>query len=158
MDVYYDAGAWDPTLPITGWIMSLLSAIVVAVLILKDRGVRLLGKTGYRIGIVLFVSSIWGVTAWNIVDGMRQAQAANSGDCRSVEGVVRVLQVEPWGGHAGREQVEIGGETIEYSHFVADRSFAQTSARGGPLVDGAYARLCIAGDKILRVELRHGAR
>jgi hypothetical protein len=63
------------------------------------------------------------------------------------------LEQEPINGHGVHESVRVGDEIVTYSYYRGGLGFRTTSQRGGPLVNGVYARLCVAGGAILKLEI-----
>ena len=100
----------------------------------------------------------WLVIAGRI--GCQRKAALRTGQCRVVEGTVSVIQKK---GKAYPESIEIGSEEFSYGDGSEDitgfLSYHWVIRKGGPLTNGAYARLHILdGDDldghILKVEIK----
>ena len=71
-----------------------------------------------------------------------------------VEGTVHVLRLQPKGGHAPGDLIEIGNKQFEIDYYSDTVGYDQTIANGGVLTEGTYARVYFVDDTIIRVEIR----
>jgi hypothetical protein len=74
-----------------------------------------------------------------------------------VEGPVHVLRLQPKGGHARGDLIEIGNKQFEIDYYLDTVGYRQTIANGGVLTEGTYARVYFVDDTIIRVEVKHPA-
>jgi hypothetical protein len=107
--------------------------------------------------ICLAIGICWVVVAGRI--GYEYKTALRTGQCRVVEGTVRVL--EKWG-KAHPERIQIGDQVFSYHRIggIYDYlSYHWIIVDGGPLTNGVYARLRVFDEdnvhaRILQVEIK----
>ena len=71
-----------------------------------------------------------------------------------VEGPVQVLRLQPKGGHAPGDLIEISNKQFEIDYYLDTVGYKQTIANGGALTEGTYARVYFVDDTIIRVEVK----
>ena len=71
-----------------------------------------------------------------------------------IEGPVHVLRLQPKGGHARGDLIEIGTKQFEIDYYLDTVGYRQTVANGGVLTEGTYARVYFVNDTIIRVEVK----
>lgn len=110
-------------------------------------GMMLLWGVGTAVGGGLGVA----IVLWRHVEAVRSFE---TNDYEIVEGAVRVLRMQPTGGHAPGDLVTVGGRELEIDFFgEVGPGYRQTIARGGVLRDGQQARLYVHKGKVLRVDI-----
>jgi hypothetical protein len=80
-------------------------------------------------------------------------RAYRSGAAQVSEGTVHVLRLQPHGGHAKGDLIEVDGAHLVVNHFVVTAAYKQTVAHGGVLREGTQARVWHHDKKVLRIDL-----
>jgi hypothetical protein len=100
-----------------------------------------------------------GATCWTLI-----VFATSAGQHRSlthavedrkfqiVEGRVSNFRPMPYAGHA-MESFCVEGYCFEYSDYVVNGGFNNTSSHGGPIRDGVLVRISFVGNKIIKLEM-----
>jgi hypothetical protein len=88
----------------------------------------------------------------NVVEGSRYMKAMRTGQCRNVEGTVTVREVGWRSEHGHPDRIQIGAD--EFHYYTGGLSYHWIIVNGGPLTNGAYARLQVFDGHILKVETK----
>jgi hypothetical protein len=103
--------------------------------------------------ICVVIGTCWVVVVVRI--GCRNKTALRTGQCRVAEGMVSVLHRETKANHV--ESIQIGTEVFSFcdSEDINDHlRYHWIIKNGGPLTNGAYARLHVWNENILKVEIK----
>jgi hypothetical protein len=80
-------------------------------------------------------------------------RAYKGGTAQMAEGTARVRRLQPRGGHAAGDLIEISGAQVVVDFFQTTPAYKQTIARGGALQEGTQARVWHYEGKVLRLDV-----
>lgn len=146
-DVVFDiATAGLPEIPLALFGVALVSVITLVLFLFRRRG--------WWLGLVFLAAWTGSHVAFVFVPNLQLKDAAASGRCERVEGVVTDYILEPYGGRGEGERFKVSGREFEYSHFMSSPGYRRTVAHGGVHLAGRHVRLCAVGNDIVRLEAR----
>lgn len=103
---------------------------------------------------------LWGGVVCLIGSGFVLANAAphfitkaayDAGEYTTVEGVVKVLNEQPWDGHAPGDKIAIGGEELVIDAYQIAPGYKTTLAKGGVHKDGARLKMKVVDGHIVHI-------
>jgi len=167
-------GDYDWTFPLSGVALSLICLLLFAQIVVLRRLVpglktgplsRIMFFPSWRYRRVVFVIAIAGGPVWSACAAAatysKHATAIDqlrSGTCHTVEGPVeRFVPMSSL--DRKREEFSVAGIDFEYSQYLSEPGFKQTTEVGGPIRPGLPVRICYwqmpSGHRaILRLEAR----
>jgi hypothetical protein len=82
--------------------------------------------------------------------GHKFTTALKTGQCQSVEGVVKVARQGP-----KSDDIQIANEDFEINYYIGTLGYRQIIAQGGVLRNGVQVRIHYLGNTILKVEVKN---
>jgi len=147
-DLVYDAAKGN----FEGWsfiAMGALFIIIGAILVFSENVREIVSRKRSKDSVLLFskvffgFSILWTVLAGSAVflDNGETKSSSQKNTCTTIEGEVEGFEPMPSGGYQF-EKFVVNKTEFEYSDYVLNGGFNNTSSHGGPIIEGLKVRIC----------------
>ena len=137
--------------------------IGLIVSVIRKQSVAMFGKYADRVLPAGMFAILWAViwSGWSLftLNDYNQrydmfVEVYDTQQYKTSEGTIKVISVQPDGGHTPGDMIQIGGVELEVNGYSGDFGYSKSIVHQGILTEGKYVKVFYYDGRILRIDVK----